>query len=60
MRRLYAFTTNLVSYLSAGFDRDGFRGIISELRLIFTGKTYRGKVKVIDTGFAIQTLSTYR
>ena len=28
------------------------RGIINELRLIFTGKTYRGKVKVIDTGFA--------
>ena len=52
MRRLYAFTTNLVSHLSAGFDRDGFKGIISELRLIFTGKTYRGKVKVIDTSFA--------
>ena len=43
MRRLYAFTINLVSHLSAGFDRDGLRGIISELRLIFTGKTYRGE-----------------
>ena len=52
MRRLYAFTTNLISYLIAGFNLDGSRGIISELRLIFTGKTYRGKVKVIDTGFA--------
>ena len=52
MRRLYAFTTNLVSHSSAEFDRDGFKGIISELRLIFTEKTYRGKVKVIDTGFA--------
>ena len=52
MRRLYAFTTNLISHLSTGFNRDGLRGIISELRLIFTGKTYRGKVKVIDTGFA--------
>ena len=51
MRRLYAFTTNLISHLSTGFNRDGLRGIISELRLIFTGKTYRGKVKVIDTGF---------
>ena len=52
MRRLYAFTTNLISHLSAGSNRDGLRGIINELRLIFTGKTYRGKVKVIDTGFA--------
>ena len=52
MRRLYAFTTNLISHLNAGHNRDGLRGIISELRLIFTGKTYRGKVKVIDTGFA--------
>ena len=52
MRRLYAFTTNLISNLSAGFNRDGLKGIISELRLIFTGKTHRGKVKVIDTGFA--------
>ena len=47
MRRLYAFTTNLVSHLSAGFDRDGFRGIISELRLIFTGKTYRGRLRLL-------------
>ena len=52
MRRLYAFTTSLISHFSFGFNRDGLRGIISELRLIFTGKTYRGKVKVIDTGFA--------
>ena len=52
MRRLYAFTTNLISHLSTGFNRDGLRGITSELQLIFTGKTYRGKVKVIDTGFA--------
>ena len=52
MRRLYASTTNLISHLSAGFNRDGLRGIISELRLIFSGKTYRGRVKVIDTGFA--------
>ena len=51
MRRLYAFTTNLISHLSAGFNRDDLRGIVSELRLIFTGKTYRLKVKVIDTGF---------
>ena len=52
MRRLYAFTTSLISHSSAGFNRDGLRGIISELKLIFTGQTYRGKVKVIDTGFA--------
>ena len=52
MRRLYAFTTNLIIHLSAGFNRDGLRAIISKLRLIFTGKTYRGKVKVIGTGFA--------
>ena len=49
MRKLYASITDPISYLSAGFNRDGLRGIISELRLIFTGKTYRGKVKVIDT-----------
>ena len=51
MRKLYASITDPISYLSAGFNRDGLRGIISELRLIFTGKTYRGKVKVIDTSF---------
>ena len=48
MRRLYAFTTNLVSHLSAGFDRDGFKGTISELRLIFTEKTYPRIIKLKD------------
>ena len=46
MRRLYAFTTNLVSHLSAGFDRDGFKGIISELRLIFTGRLTEERLRL--------------
>ena len=52
MRRLYAFTTNLISHLSAKFNRDGLNGIKSELRLILTGQTYRGKVKVVDTTYS--------
>ena len=47
MRRLYAFTTNLVSHLSAGFDRDGFKGIISELRLILLGRLTEERLRLL-------------
>jgi len=52
MKRLYASTTSFISQLKAGYNRNGFNGVISEIRLVFAGKTYRGRVKVIDTTFA--------
>tara|TARA_B100000035_G_scaffold201150_1_gene172083 strand:+ start:401 stop:751 length:351 start_codon:yes stop_codon:yes gene_type:complete len=52
MKKLFVFITNLLQHLSFGFNRDGIRGIAIELRLVCTGLTYRGEVKVIDTTYA--------
>ena len=54
MKERYASIIEQLKWIPIGYRHDGLQGIVNELRLLFTGKTfrYKSKVRVIDTTFA--------
>ena len=51
MKKQFASIIEKIQWITAGAKRDGWKGIISEIQLVTVGRTYRDKVKVVDTTF---------
>ena len=51
MRKQFSFIIDQLSNVFYEIKHGDWEGVKSEIQLLLTGKTYRGKVKVIDTTF---------
>ena len=51
MKKQFSFIIDHLSIIFDDIKRGDWNEVKSEIELLFTGKTYRGKVKVIDTTF---------